>query len=497
MPDEPQKTGDQQQSNNILGQSDFVQPIDSTQEPAIRSFEPIQEYTTDRPDLNFGAAIVEASPANNQTAGSNLTVSDEHEVGAPTVDDINPNISSIDVQALDENPIVKSDSVSPDESMLSTINSNSIQPESISAPGMPTDQVSQGFGAEKKWFSKFKLPILICSAVLLVASICGFLLWYENPQKVLADSIVSVVKAKTLTYTGKYTYTSDSSDSKFKISVDIAAKTKSKAGSFDANLNMVYGDKTYKISGSALADGSGDFYVKFGNVDEIVKNLETTLSLDSSSAEITNSIDNLVTKINNNWIRISSSDLKSYSEDGSNFQKCLNTTLDKYSKDSGISKEIANVYRKNAFIKIDKNLGLSDYQYGFKVKVDEINLKSFMKQFKYTKLYKDLHNCDNNWVINDTDIDTISNNSSSSDNGATVKLWTGIFSHKLTKLEMSSNDESASTNLIVNMKYNQNLTIDKPAKSISLTQLESYIDKVTNSIANQYQLDALSASNDL
>jgi len=75
-------------------------------------------------------------------------------------------------------------------------------------------------------------------------------------------------------------------------------------------------------------------------------------------------------------------------------------------------------------------------------------------------------------------------------------LWSDYWTHKITKLVLSSNDSGTKFDATVNTKYDQNFTISAPASSISLTTLKSYIDEaVQNSGVSERSQTAQAESN--
>ena len=137
-------------------------------------------------------------------------------------------------------------------------------------------------------------------------------------------------------------------------------------------------------------------------------------------------------------------------------------------------KEFVDLYNKNEFVIAEKELGQSGGNLGYQLKVDNSKVKSFVEGAKQTKVYKSLHDCDSSFVIDTSDM----SNSGNADIG-TVKIWSNMWTHQLAKLEATQTDEQGTkATLLFEPKFNEKVTIAPPNASISLSQLQSYIQEV-------------------
>lgn len=349
--------------------------------------------------------------------------------------------------------------------------------------------LSQGAGMVVPGKSNKKL-IIISSAVfavlLLVGGSVAAYFWYQNPQKVLSDSLIYAVTSKASIYSGNVTI--DSSGAK--VAVDIKGKhVNSVTGSVDATIKITYDSKDYETSGSVVYDSKGDLYFKISNLKTITSEYLTAIGLtgaDSASTAITNSVNDLVKRVDGVWVKISSTDLKEFSQSYATSKTCLDTAVDKFKDDKKAIAEVTDLYSKNQFIVIDKNLGQKDGSNGYQIKGDDAKTKSFIKGLEGTTIYKTLHDCDDTFVINADDIDITESTSTTK---ATAELWVDTWSHKPTKFVTNIKDGDTSVSATVKTDYNSKVEVTTPTDSTSLSQLKTYIEEFTDSLSSAYSSD--------
>jgi hypothetical protein len=296
---------------------------------------------------------------------------------------------------------------------------------------------------------------------------------YQDPQKVVSDSVVNAITAKTAIYTGNLSV--DNKD--IKVAVTIKSKLVGATGSLDADLSITASGKTYKISGSGLVDESGDLYFKVDHLASVIDEAKTSIGIPQNSAASI-AIDKLVTKIDGTWVKVSSNDLKQYSEETAASKTCINDTVKKYKDDKAAIKEVTDLYTKYPFIVVDKNLGQVNGSFGYQLKESGSNLKSFLDGVKNTKIYDSLHDCDKTFVIDTKGMST----KDEVDKNGTIKLWVDVWSHQMTKIELKGDSDGTKSSLTILPKFNQPVSITAPATSISLTQLQTYIQELMSSM---------------
>lgn len=327
-----------------------------------------------------------------------------------------------------------------------------------------------------KWFKQKKFIIGIAVAVILVliggGSVFAYTT-YQSPKKVLTDAVVNAFTSKTVMLTGDMSV--ESKD--LKVSVTISSKFAEATGSVDAKLKVTANGKDYSINGSGLVDKNGDLYFKVEKLAGIVAELKSTLGISQFSSQ-SEAIDKLVAKIDGTWIKVSSDDLKTYSEESAASKTCINDTIKKFKGDKAALTEVTDLYTKNPFILIDKELGQEKGSFGYQLKGSSKNLKTFLVGLNETKFYKALVDCDESFKIDTSDIST----TDEIDKNSTFKIWVDVWSHQITKIEANDTTDGTTTKLTILPKFNQSVSVTAPATSITLTELQEYIQDLAASM---------------
>lgn len=335
---------------------------------------------------------------------------------------------------------------------------------------------------------KYIFAALISLGILLLSGSSSFaaMSWYQNPQKVINDALFSLITTNASIYTGKVTITG----SNIKILIDITAKQNGLvAGSLATKVTATISGKDYNVNVDALADKNGDIYVKLQNLNEVANVAENSLGLTATSP-ISVSVNNLTKKIDNTWIKITADDLKPYNSNISTSKTCINDAMKKFASDKVATSEVFDLYQKHSFIIMDKNLGQKDGSFGYKLKIDGAASKLFSEGLVKTKIYQSIYSCDNSLAINNDSGNNTSTSTSPYANN--VEVWANIWTHQVTKLVASStNSDKQGIEATLVPQYNQKVTITTPTTSITVTQLQSYIQELTTSIQSSMSTSGL------
>lgn len=419
----------------------------------------------------FNNSQPESNGVNPPNTGSQESVNSPDQQAIPienrVIQPLNPNITPDPIAS-------KADAPVPD------VNGNIVQQQAIvNAPEV--NPLSQGAGLVPKKSNK-KLIILIASllAVLLLGGgAYAAYSWYQNPQKVVTDSLVNGLTVKQVTYTGNVSLDSDGT----KMTIDIKGKSANLSSSaVDASITISNSGKDFKTDGSVIYGSNGDMFVKVDGLKEIADEYLSSMGIDDSStyADFNSAVDKFIKKVDGTWIKISASDLKEFGQSYSKSQTCVNNAIKKFESDKTAVSEVADVYSKNQFIVVDKELGQKDGNLGYQIKSDNAKLKSFANGLKDTVIYKTLHDCDSSYTINADDIDTATTSSSDS----TVKLWVQTWSHKIAKLDVSAKESEGKSNgsATINFDYNSKVEVTNPSDSISISELKSSVEELMTSL---------------
>lgn len=317
--------------------------------------------------------------------------------------------------------------------------------------------------------------------VLLGGSAAAYNFWYQNPQKVVTDSIVNMLKSESATVDGTIEIkgVSDSSSSVDKITVTLDSKSTRSSGAINAKLVLHAKDKTnYTINGSALYDSDANLYFKVKDVEQLAKEYMGTTPGSSDY------LDKLVEKVDNKWIRISASDYKDISQEASKTQECLSDAFKKFEKDKDSQAQIADAYRKNQFIVIKEELGSKDGNLGYRIGGDSTKGKAFAEELKNTDIYKQLKKCDDSFEINTDDV-----TSSQKDDGKVgLEVWISQFGHELSQAKVTVKDDEVNASFVFDTKFNQLVTVKAPSEYVPLKDLiEDVMNTFMEQMTNSYQ----------
>ncbi len=328
--------------------------------------------------------------------------------------------------------------------------------------------------AVKKGIFKFITPLLALSVgavIILGGASYSAYAWYQNPQKVVTDSLWSLITTKSGSVVGTLSLEVDGGS---KISIDISAKKNSEANSGDYRIKFTNGEKSYAFSAGSIVKNSGDVYLKVADADSIVNELKSTLDL-SDDSDLVVAIDKFVKKVDGTWIKITNSELKEYSDEVSKSQQCLTDAVKKYENDKTAISEIETLYSKNQFVVIDKELGQKDGNFGYSVKVDEKLVKSFAEGLQNTAIYKNLHECDDTYTIDPSEITDKMEVSDDSKTTGSLNLWINSWSHKIARIEAEAKSETSTIKSAFDIKYEETLIAD-PSSPMSIKELKTNID---------------------
>jgi hypothetical protein len=325
--------------------------------------------------------------------------------------------------------------------------------------------LAPALGSQARRGKKRPLTIaLIVAAILIVlgAASAAAYTWYQNPQKVVTDSIGKLLTAKTVSYTGAIDSKSDTT--KLSIALDGAATQQMVSGHVKATVAM--GAASVAVEGNVVSDKDSNVYIKIVNAKDIAATF-----LQGLPAEMKPNVDAAIAKINDKWIKLTPADLNTTSStDTTKSQQCFRTAFNKFQTDAQYRSDVNDLYAKNQFIAIKQNLGEKDGSLGYKLGLDASKEKAFVDGLTHTKVYADLQKCDSTFKL---DSSTINNTMGSS--APDVELWADKWSHSLTKLVLTSpsTEKTDTYNVTLNPKFDQNVTIDTPKDAMTLDQLKT------------------------
>jgi len=352
-------------------------------------------------------------------------------------------------------------------------------------PSAPFVEPSLGQQPPKK--SKKKLVFIIVGVILLLAVIAAavtYKFWYQNPDKVVTDAIVNTIRADKATFSSQLNV---EGDTPFQMSVN-GAGTRT-AVTTDVDVSGKVEENDFSVKGSLLYDEKGDIYVKARNLAEIAEKVpQETKTLQDAVSEF-------VTKIDNNWIRFTP-DNKTVPEEASAVQSCMQKANDTIKNDNSYIMDIYNAYEDHRFIKITEELGTKNGSMGYVVTSDFETLKDFGRAVKESRIFKQLHDCDNSIDFNPDDW-----KQQESTTNDRIELWVDRWTHQMTGLNVTSEEKNDTTQKVTvtsQFDFNKEVTITTPDQSLSVDDVSQaferlmmawYMESSMNGAKNQSSMD--------
>ncbi|MDB5186797.1 MAG: hypothetical protein JWM07_269 [Candidatus Saccharibacteria bacterium] len=311
---------------------------------------------------------------------------------------------------------------------------------------------------------------LIATALVLLGAGLAYVYWYQNPNKVVSDALMNAITAKTVAYTGTVTTVGTT-----KLNVTLNGDMNSDGGTLNAKFAFDADDQKYALDGNAVFDAKNDLYVKVQNIDGLVNNYRRAIPADSQML-----FDQIIDKIDDKWVKISSEDLKSYDIDLAKTRKCTNDAARKIQDDASTKNELTNAYKKHPFITIEKSLGAKDGSLGYELSSNQEVAKSFAKEYKNSELYKTLVKCDSSLAMKDDDI--VKKAEEKTGDKTNVQLWVDRWTHQITKVSVKNdNNKDQTVNVAIEPKFNHPVKITTPKESTTLEQLQQDVMKLIQS----------------
>lgn len=349
------------------------------------------------------------------------------------------------------------------------------QPQAQSAPAK-----------RKKW------PIVAAVAAAMVVLLgagaaLAYTFWYQNPQRVIMDGIANAIQAKTISYAGTMNL-ADLDDKKTSVKLDLKGAADGSNADLDVVATIIQDDRQYRLSGKGVFDAEGVLYVRFQDIgkmiDDVLKS-NPEAGLPEGTAPL---IDKLVAKLDNRWVKIRPSDLKELSGEGADALTCMKETSDMLRNDKNAKKELATLYQKNPFIRVDENLGTKNGSIGYVISPDEVKQKAFWTDMKNTALYKKLQSCGNDLEVDQEDLN------SDEINSQRTEIWVSQWQHEITQLKVTAEDkDGANVELVWLPIFNKEVKIDVPGDAATLSELQADIQN----IMMEYMMGQMSAESSL
>jgi hypothetical protein len=313
----------------------------------------------------------------------------------------------------------------------------------------------------------------IIVVLLGAGTAAGYFFWYQNPDKVVHDGLINAIKSKTRAYNGQILIQMGEGNS---ARLEFSGKDKAYAGELSAKLTGSFLGQDIEVEGDALMADNGDLYVKFQHTDRLLDYMKPVGDEGTKLRELT---EQLVAKIEDQWIRISVEDLKEFSPSYAETQQCFKEAFKRIESDATIMSEAADVYGQHRFVNVAESLGERDGSLGYRLELDEAKLKDFTMAFEDTELYGQLRACDEDAASFETD--------KINDDNSRFELWVNKWTHEITKVRNESKDASSSYLLEMSTQFNQPVDVAAPEAALSLSELKADFEAIAEESQRQAQ----------
>lgn len=443
---------------------DPEQQVDSfdTEPPTNTEYtmpDPISQST---PDESVPAETPVASPVTPTSTPSPAAVSVSEPAAAPAVDIAATPASETTAPA----PVATTPLAVPTEAVVPVVATTTSLAGDPAAPTPP---------------KKSKKGILIGGIIAIVAVLLfggaalAYNFWYQNPDKVITDAIINASKAKSVVFNGVIDVTGDQ-----KVKVTFDGNTIDKNGQINIKATFTTSGKEVTIEGSGLVDKDNNIYIKVKDAKKLITEALGTYA---------SAFDDIIAKIDNKWVKITTDDLSEYSTEARDAKKCVDEAYAKFKDDKAAINEVTDVFQKNRFIVVSKQLPSQNGSLGYEITVDESKTESFAKAFMETKIYKQLHECDSETFTDTYTPPTSTPEDKNSTPDPTVQLWVSRFGHEITKVTSDLDHDGTKTHFDLQTVFNKQVPVNAPTEFVTIDELKNDIEALFSSPSPEYEID--------
>lgn len=340
-------------------------------------------------------------------------------------------------------------------------------------PAVTTPATTGGLSVAKRSKKPLILSLVIGGLILLLGgTAAAYQFWYQNPDKVVTDSLVKALTAKTITYTG----TLDTSAESGKLKIELDGRANGVAFANHTKATVTIGAVNVSVDGDVQLTEKGDIYFKLKNAKDLADTYVQMMG-GNTTPELTA----LVAKIDDKWIKVSAEDLNmGNADERANQNQCFTAVGEKFKTDRDLRGEVTNLYEKQRFITVKESLGEKEGSLGYKLNFDRAKAKEFAAGLKTTKLYSELQKCDKDFKIDEHGLTEDRDNRVTAD----FEIWANKWSHELTQARVSgqTKDGKSKGTFVLNPLFNKPVTIETPANAMPVSELQQEIMAVSGSL---------------
>ncbi len=381
-------------------------------------------------------------------------------------------------------------------------------PQPSMQPPVPPQPVAQPvFTPPPKPGKKKKIIGIILGVVgllIIVSAVLLYFVWWQSPNKMVTDALLSVVTAEKMNNTGTLVIEAPSSDVKMTITTKGTTNNGASSGDATVKLEVEALDEDVVFDVHGVASDDGVLYVK---IDKLRETVDTVIDAiikrqtqqyrdqgmtESDIAQVEDvakqqvssmfSLDTLIPKVDGQWIRIASDDLEDNEE-----AQCTADVMKDIQKDKEVTREVMAIYDANRFIQVKDKVDAKDGAPGFRLTGDRDKAQAFMSEFKKTETAGRLLKCDS--TIFDSVDDALKETDSSSNADIDFVIWVDRFSHKLKSLQLdvTSKEDETKVSATYDFEIGQANEVVVPSDA---RDFKDVYDDITSSIQDSYGVNA-------
>ena len=383
-------------------------------------------------------------------------------------------------------------------------------PQPPMQPPVPPQPVAQPvFTPPPKPGKKKKIIGIILGVVgllIIVSAVLLYFVWWQSPNKMVTDALLSVVTAEKMNNTGTLVIEAPSSDVKMTITTKGTTNNGALSGDATVKLEVEALDEDVVFDVHGVASDDGVLYVKIDKlretvdtvIDAIIKqqtqqyrdqgmtesDIAQVEDEDMAKQQVSSmfSLDTLIPKVDGQWIRIASDDLEDNEE-----AQCTADIMKDIQKDKEVTREVMAIYDANRFIQVKDKVDAKDGAPGFRLTGDRDKAQAFMSEFKKTETAGRLLKCDS--AIFDSVDDALKETDSSSNADIDFVIWVDRFSHKLKSLQLdvTSKEDETKVSATYDFEIGQANEVVVPSDA---RDFKDVYDDITSSIQDSYGVNA-------
>ncbi len=381
-------------------------------------------------------------------------------------------------------------------------------PQPSMQPPVPPQPVAQPvFTPPPKPGKKKKIIGIILGVVgllIIVSAVLLYFVWWQSPNKMVTDALLSVVTAEKMNNTGTLVIEAPSSDVKMTITTKGTTNNGALSGDATVKLEVEALDKDVNFDVHGVVSDDGVLYIKIDKLQETVDTVIDAIikqqtqqyrdqgMTESDIAQVEDvakqqvssmfSLDTLIPKVDGQWIRIASDDLEDNEE-----AQCTADVMKDIQKDKEVTREVMAIYDANRFIQVKDKVDAKDGAPGFRLTGDRDKAQAFMSEFKKTETAGRLLKCDS--TIFDSVDDALKETDSSSNADIDFVIWVDRFSHKLKSLQLdvTSKEDETKVSATYDFEIGQANEVVVPSDA---RDFKDVYDDITSSIQDSYGVNA-------